>query len=150
MIRAFREEDLSAVMDIWLNANIQAHDFIPKEYWESHFDMVKDMLPQAEVYVFEGGQPGQIIGFIGLMDTYIAGLFVEKQARSQGVGKQLIDFVKSFKDELSLHVYEKNERATSFYLREGFTIPSRSTDEDTGEKELLMVWEHAASQHKSR
>lgn len=141
MIRTFREEDLNAVMQLWLNANIQAHDFIPKDYWESHFDMVKDLLPQAEVYVFEGRQPNQIIGFIGLMETYIAGLFVEEQARSRGVGKQLLDFVKSIKDELSLHVYEKNKRATSFYLREGFSIQSRSTDEDTGEKELLMVWE---------
>lgn len=140
MIRSFREEDLSAVMDVWLNANIQAHDFIPKEYWESHFGMVKDLLPQAEVYVFEGGQPNQIIGFIGLMDSYIAGLFVKEQARSQGVGKQLIDFVKSFKDELSLHVYEKNERAVRFYLREGFTVQSTSVDKDTHEKELLMTW----------
>lgn len=141
MIRAFREEDLNAVMQLWLNANIQAHDFIPKEYWESCFDMVKDMLPQAEVYVFEDGESSQVIGFIGLMETYIAGLFVEEQTRSRGVGKQLLDFVKFIKDDLFLHVYEKNERAIGFYLREGFSIQSRSIDEDTGEKELLMVWE---------
>ena len=33
MIRKFRMEDLERVMELWLNTNIQAHDFILKEYW---------------------------------------------------------------------------------------------------------------------
>ena len=33
MIRKMKSTDLDKVMDIWLFSNIQAHDFIPEEYW---------------------------------------------------------------------------------------------------------------------
>ena len=32
MIRAVKENDLSAVMQIWLDINIKAHSFISKHY----------------------------------------------------------------------------------------------------------------------
>lgn len=51
MIRRFRESDLNAVMEIWLAANRQAHGFVRGQYWERNFEMVRQMLPQAEVYV---------------------------------------------------------------------------------------------------
>ena len=53
MIRKFSENDLNSVMEIWLNANLNAHFFISKEYWKRNFDAVKEMLPQAEIYVYE-------------------------------------------------------------------------------------------------
>lgn len=31
MIRAFEEKDLTVIMQIWLDTNIRAHYFIPKE-----------------------------------------------------------------------------------------------------------------------
>lgn len=33
MIRSFCESDLPSVMRIWLNSNLEAHSFIPPEYW---------------------------------------------------------------------------------------------------------------------
>lgn len=90
--------------------------------------------------MFEEEKINQVIDFIGLMNSYIAGLFVKEQARSKCVGKELLSFAKSIKRSLSLYVYEKNQRAIRFYLREGFAIQSASVDEDTHEKELLMVW----------
>ena len=41
MIRKFENTDIDAVMQIWQNENIQAHNFIPKEYWESNYEYVK-------------------------------------------------------------------------------------------------------------
>lgn len=41
---------------------------------------------------------------------------------------------------LSLGVYQKNKRAVSFYLREGFSILSEELDEATGETEYTMIW----------
>ena len=58
----------------------------------------------------------------------------------KGIGKQLIDFVKDRKEELSLSVYQKNIRAVKFYQRENFKIQCENKDEDTCEKEYLMVW----------
>lgn len=140
MIRKFHRNDLSAVMEIWLETNIQAHSFIPQKYWMDNFEMVKDMLPEAELYVYEDDNTHQADGFIGLTDNYIAGIFVREHVQSNGVGKQLMDYVKKRKTNLSLSVYQKNIRAVRFYQRESFVIQSENYDEDTGEKEFVMVW----------
>ena len=47
MIRKFENLDLDAVMQIWLQANLDAHAFIPASFWEAHFEMVRDMLSEA-------------------------------------------------------------------------------------------------------
>ena len=100
--------------------------------------MVKDILPQAEIYVYEN--LGKISGFIGLNKDYIEGIFVEKNMRSKGIGKQLLNYVKKLKEEMHLSAYQKNYKAISFYQREDFVIQSESIDNDTNEKELLMSW----------
>lgn len=123
---------------IWLHTNKKAHDFIAETYWDEHFEMVKGMLGDAEIYVFE--EQGQIKGFVGLDGEYIAGIFVREKEQSLGIGKQLLDFVKSLKGQLKLNVYQKNERAIKFYTREQFEIQDEQTDEATGEAEYLMLW----------
>ena len=102
--------------------------------------MVKEILPRAEVYVYEEDDLHQIIGFIGLTNNYIAGVFVKEAAQSKGIGKQLLNYVKKFKSVLSLSVYQKNIRAISFYQREKFTIQSENMDDCTNEKEFIMDW----------
>ena len=138
MIRKMEEKDISAVMQIWFETNIKAHNFITKAYWTSKYEMVKQILPEAEVY--EEGKNGQIDGFIGINDCYIEGLFVKESAQSMGIGKYLLDYVKSRKTELRLCVYEKNVHAIYFYQRENFRIQAEETDEDTNEKEYVMRW----------
>lgn len=140
MIREFTQTDLDCVMEIWLNTNLKAHNFIPEEYWKRNFTAVKEMLPQAEIYVYEDDVTCQISGFIGILNNYVAGLFVKEDAQSNGIGKLLLDRVKKFYSEISLNVYQKNERAVSFYLRENFTVQAERIDDRTNEKELLMIW----------
>ena len=60
MIRKFETQDLDAVMQIWLQANLDAHPFIPASFWTDHFETVRDMLPQAELYVHEDKDTRQI------------------------------------------------------------------------------------------
>lgn len=140
MIRRLQKPDIDTVSDIWLEANRDTHDFIPAEYWENEFLPVKEMLLQAEVYVYTDEYKNEIEGFVGLDQEYIAGIFVRKEARSKGIGKALLDFVKGKKQELTLNVYQKNERAVRFYERERFYIVESTMDENTGEKEYLMRW----------
>ena len=142
MIRKYADSDIDAVMKIWLITNIQAHSFISPDYWKNNFDVVKEMLPLAEIYVHEINSANRIDGFIGLNDDYIEGIFIKEAAQSKGVGKQLLDHVKKVKSSLRLNVYLKNKRAIQFYLREKFSIQSESLDSNTGEKELIMVWKH--------
>lgn len=173
MIRQFVPEDLDEVMQIWLKTNQEAHNFISPDYWSSHYDMVKEMLPQAEIYVYEknagtageghegdaadicesdtcgadtcesdtcGADIRRLAGFIGLTGDYIAGIFVEAEEQSRGVGKQLLVRAKQDRKRLTLQAYEKNERAVHFYQREGFRVVYRDVDEGTGEAEYVMEW----------
>ena len=139
MIRKLQKADINRVADIWLKTNLKAHFFIPEQYWISNYEFVKEMLPQAEVYVYEDDK--MIQGFIGVSDEYIEGIFVSDEMQSRGIGKMLLDYIKDKKDRLQLKVYQKNVRAMSFYQREGFTIQSEEMDEFTGEKEYVMNWE---------
>lgn len=65
MIKVLQKADIERVVDIWLDTNLKAHYFIPGQYWKDNIDLVKEMLPQAEVYVYENDC--LIEGFIGLM-----------------------------------------------------------------------------------
>jgi len=131
MIRVVQKTDITKVADIWLDTNIKAHNFISAQYWESNYELVKEMLLQAEVYVCESN--GEIQGFIGLNGDYIEGIFVCDRLQSQGIGKLLLDFVKESRTQLSLNVYQKN-------TREGFEIQNEGLDEATGEKDYVMTW----------
>ena len=138
MIRKLQNVDINKVADIWLKTNLEAHEFIPGQYWTSNYEAVKKMLPQAEVYVYEDNKIIQ--GFVGVRDEYIEGIFVSDKMQSHGIGKALLDYIKDKKVKLQLNVYQKNIRAMSFYQREGFTIQSEQLDEFTGEKEYIMEW----------
>lgn len=123
MIREFKETDLNNIMKLWLGTNISAHDFIEEEYWKSNYQQVSQMMPKATIYIYE---ENTIEGFIGLSGNYIAGLFVESNSQSKGIGKALLDHIKSSNEELVLHVFRKNERAVQYYLREGFLSRTKS------------------------
>ncbi len=140
MVRKFENKDLDAVMNIWLKTNIAAHDFISENYWQENFEPVKKMLPDATIYVYEENHI--ILGFIGLSESYIAGIFIDTNFQSKGIGKALLDYVKKSHTGLSLQVYKRNSRAVSFYLRENFVISKEQVDENTGETELVMNWEN--------
>lgn len=134
----FDARDLDQVMELWLNGNIEAHDFIPRNYWESNAPMVREQLLQAEIYVYE--TDGKILGFVGLQGDYLAGIFVDRHARSMGIGGQLIHYVQKIRRTLILNVYRKNQSAMEFYLREGFSVLSEDIDEATGETDIVLSW----------
>ena len=138
MIRKIQNTDINRVADIWLKTNLKAHDFIPEQYWTSNYELVKKMMSQAEVYVYEDDK--MIQGFVGLSNEYMEGIFVSDEMQSCGIGKFLLDYIKNKKVRLRLNVYQKNTRALSFYQREGFIIQCEGLDEATGEKEYTMLW----------
>ena len=139
MIRELRKVDINKVAEIWLDTNIKTHYFISAQYWQNNFELVKELLLQATVYVYEHNQ--EIQGFIGLNDEYVEGIFVSDEMQSQGIGKALLNYAKDKRSKLLLNVYQKNTRAISFYQREGFEIQYSGLDEATGEKDYVMAWQ---------
>lgn len=109
MIRKLQKADINRVADVWLKTNLTAHSFISEQYWTSNYERVKEMLPQAEVYVYEDNK--MIQGFLGVRDEFIEGIFVSDKMQSHGIGKSLLDCIKDKKVRLQLNVYQKNVRA---------------------------------------
>ncbi len=81
-------------MNIWLQSNIETHDFINKEYWLENYNSVEKAILDAKVCVFVDDNSGKIIAFIGLVGNYIAGFFVLENSRSNAIGKAMLDYVK--------------------------------------------------------
>lgn len=137
MIRKMKDSELEKVSQIWLDSNLEAHNFIDKNFWLDNYPMVKEQFKRAEIYV---DAESEVKGFVGLQDDYIAGIFVEKSYRNQGIGKKLINFLKKNHQELSLDVYDKNIRAKQFYEKNGFEVSTQSIERETDEKESRLVW----------
>ena len=139
MIRKLLNGDIDRVADIWLKTNLKAHYFISNQYWKSNYELVKEMMSQSEVYVYEDDKIIQ--GFVGLNAEYIEGIFVSDEMQSCGIGKLLLDYIKDKKVSLRLNVYQKNARAISFYQREGFIIQCEGWNASTDENEYTMSWQ---------
>ncbi len=52
MIRKYNDSDTEAVLAIWLEASIKAHDFVEAEFWKSQLEnMRKIYIPASDTYV---------------------------------------------------------------------------------------------------
>lgn len=136
MIRTFQARDLTAITTIWLQENLNAHAFIAAEYWYDNLPMVQQAFGQAQIYVYEDND--QILGFIGIQESYLAGLFVKQNKQRQGIGSQLLQHVECQLPKLKLHVYCQNQKAVSFYQKAGFKITDKSFDENVQAFEYEM------------
>ena len=137
MIREFRQPDMGQVIRIWLEASIQAHDFIDREFWESKAkDMRNIYIPSAETYVFE--QKSIVRGFISLSNDTLAAIFVSPDSQGKGIGTQLMRKAKGIRDSLTLTVYKDNVKSMEFYRRSGFRVEEERIDQHTGHRELVM------------
>ena len=141
MLGKMKTDDLDPVVQIWLESNRQAHSFIEADYWKKNKEEVRKMLPHSLIQVAE--IEGNIVGFIGMNETKIEGLFVNYNFQSRGIGHSLIEWAKTRNEVLTLNVYQKNQRALKFYLQESFVIYEQFIDEETGEIEFLMQWKRS-------
>lgn len=142
MIRISEEKDVDRIVQIWLNASILAHDFIPSSYWKERIEDMKSVyLPASETFVYE--ECACIEGFISMMDNHIAAIFVNPEKQGLGIGKALINYVKRSYPVLTLSVYSKNAGSVQFYQKLGFIISGENVEENTGEMELYMELFHS-------
>jgi len=73
---------------------------------EEYISILKKAFNNNWLDVYE--KDNKILGFIGIIDGYIAGIFVKDGMQGNGIGKILIDTCKKDSNELTLNVYEKN------------------------------------------
>ncbi len=140
MIQGYKKEDLQAIIDIWYEASINAHDFIDNRYWASKIDDMRNIyIPMSETYVYKDSSG--IKGFVSLNENSLEALFVSPLCQNTGVGKELINKAKELRDSLTLSVYKENQRAERFYKKMGFCKVKEQIDENTGHVEIVMHWE---------
>ena len=139
IIRKIEKEEIPEVVELWYETSIKAHDFISNKYWKTNkVEMQKKYIPNSETYVAEKDKI--IVGFISLMDDYLAAIFVKPEEQGKYIGTTLLNYIKDSKKKLKLKVYSKNIKSIEFYKAKGFSVQSESIDENTDEKELLMEW----------
>lgn len=138
MIRKFEKNDINAIMQIWKNENIKAHQFILKTYWENNYQYVEEVLPKAEIYVYILKE--KIVGFVGVNNNYIEGIFIDTNNQGKGIGRLLLNKVKENRNNLTLRVYKKNINAINFYQKNDFIIINENIDKNTDEIEYTMTW----------
>jgi len=138
-IRLYNEKELHKLINIWYEGSLIAHDFIDQNYWKSQRKAMKEKyLPMAKTYVLGNSQ--EIVGFISMVDDYLAALFIDIGHQGKGHGKKLLHFIKNKRKKIHLKVYKKNSQAVHFYLKNGFVIKDEFIDKQTAEEEFLMVW----------
>lgn len=143
MIRRYNPpQDTGRVVRIWLEASILAHHFIPAMYWIGKQEDMKNVyLPASTTYVYVDEQTGLVQGFISMVDdNYLAALFVIPEAQGKGIGTALMDYVKKNHPEITLKVYAKNQPSVVFYEKQGFRLAEEQIEEETAEKEFVMMW----------
>lgn len=139
VIRKTTLRDIPLLADIWLRVSLEAHDFIFRDYWISNKPLMEEQyLPGSEVYVAD--QDGVVLGFIALVENHIASIFVDTLHQGRGIGRLLLDYAKGLRPELTLSVYQKNEKSVRFYQSNHFCILSEAVDAPTQEKEYYMQW----------
>ncbi len=138
-IRPASSDDFEKLVDIWFEASIRAHHFIPESYWEENkAEMQNNYLPRSEVYLAEDEQ--QIYGFIALVENEIAAIFVAPDQQGKGIGKLLISHAKNLRPQLVLNVYQDNKNSIAFYKSEGFEVAQESFETETQSKVFVMSW----------
>lgn len=138
MIRLAEQQDLDRIMEIWLEGNLQAHNFVDPDYWARCFQEVREAIAQADVWVWD--ENGRVEAFAGMVEHYLAGLFVSGTQRGKGIGGLLLEHIKEQRFPLTLHVYSRNAGAVQFYERHGFGIVSEYIDPETGQPEREMIF----------
>ncbi len=139
MIRNYRVDDIDRVLDIWLSASVEAHDFIEAKFWRSKVSDMRDIyIPASETRVYE--HEGEVVGFYSLYEDNLAALFVAPSVQGRGVGSKLLDDAKLRRAHLQLCVYKDNTSSIRFYQKHGFSSLGEQTDPNTGHLELIMQY----------
>ena len=137
MICKIKPEEIDDVLNIWIDASIQAHGFIDEGFWKSKtVDMREIYIPNSETYIFI--ENGIIKGFFSLHGDTLAAMFVSPEFQRNGIGRKMMEKAKTLRHGLELAVYKENPKGIEFYEKCGFRIIRDRVDVHTGHIEVIM------------
>ncbi|MFV0506560.1 MAG: N-acetyltransferase [Bacteroidales bacterium] len=138
-IRKLEAKDIPEVVELWYSTSLIAHNFVEADYWKENKEaMATEYLPNSESYVLS--QHGTILGFVSMLENYLAAIFVHHKEQGKGIGTKLLDFIKQKRTSIQLLVFKKNCKSIEFYKKQHFSVLSEGINKETGECDLLMEW----------
>ena len=145
-----RDTYLQLIVQLW-EANVKVtHTFLTEEEIQN----IKQYVPQAVEHVqhlcIALSEKGELLGFIGVADQRLEMLFIQVNARGQGIGKQLLRYaIKNF-DVKELTVNEQNPQAIGFYEHLGFVTYKRTELDEEGQPYPLLYMKLAPNHENER
>ena len=104
MIRLMNKSETYDVMDLWLRTSNYSNSFVAADFWQTHYDYIKQKyIDKKDTFVYV--KDDKIVGFtVVAADNEIGGLFVDPEYQNNGIGTELINFLKKYS------LYKNNRR----------------------------------------
>ncbi len=131
-------EFIQKLLEVWESAVRATHLFLS----EQEIDKIKKYVPEAlkdvPHLIIAKNENGSPVGFMGISGQMLEMLFVSKENRGQGTGKQLLEYGIENYAVGELAVNEQNPLAKGFYEHMGFTVYKRTESDEQGNPYPLL------------
>lgn len=139
MLRKSTAEDIEAIMELWLIATLESHDFISAGFWWQHQQQLSaQLLENAEIWLNE--KQGKLTGFFALNNRSLTALYIHPDEAYSNLKYILLHKAKSLRPKLQLHLYSEEEESLRFYLENGFHITKQQVEKISGHPELVLTY----------
>jgi len=131
-------------MDSWVSIGLQAAS--EKLLADLRARVHKEVANEWSLHVADDA--GRIAAMLALRlrDGYLDQLFVDPAYHGRGIGKMLLQFTRTtFPDEIWLRCVKLNEKAWSWYEREGFVLEKEEPHPDHGLMMRYYRWKKGSN-----
>lgn len=133
---------VGAILSAWIDET----PWMPRVHTRAEDIAFADMMvDRGWVTVSETAE--DVLGFIARDGDDIHALYIDPEARGQGIGSALLASAMEHEDQLTLWTFQANTRAQAFYERHGFA-PVEHTDgsgNDEGLPDIRYHWQRTPS-----
>ena len=130
-------ELVDQLIDVWERSVRATHTFLS----EAEIAQIKPFVPQALADVgalVVAERDGVPVGFMGVQDGRLEMLFLDPDARGQGLGRTLLTHGIERLGATELTVNEQNPQAVGFYEHMGFSTYRRTETDEEGRPYPLL------------
>ena len=129
-------ENCAVIVENWISQTKE----IPQRYSrENLVKIIAEAIPKREVWLVDTPVEGYIS--LNIQTFQVTGIYISNPGN--GLGKKLLDKIKTDRKYLHLWSHTFNQRAHKFYIREGFKMIGKKEKGDDGIPEMHFKWIHS-------